>query len=452
MIDVRPAVDWEHGLIRNQVFIDEEVYQQELERIFRRCWLFVGHESSIPEIGDYVTNFMGTDQVIVLRDPKGKLRVFLNKCLHRGNKVCFYDRGNARTFTCTFHGWQYNTEGKIVGVPYFEDGYLGELDRNSWGLVEVPRVATYGGLIFACWDAGAMPLDDYLGDVRWYFDRLLVRDYLGGMEVVGGIQRYDMPSNWKLLSDNFAGDDYHVPTTHASYFKVLAEDARKYRANFDLDETVTVALGYGTGVPHGIGSIGLGAAQAQQQRDLDQAQGLGPEAVDWVRDRYARIAEFMKDDPIRVWKFANANVFPNFCIISTSSAFQAQGLILWQPRAPLLTECWQWCAVERDAPKVVKQLAIRNLMKGQAAAGLIATDDSENFERSTDNLMGHAATEQPFNYAMAVGHDRDHAFRDKLRGKGLDVDLLPGLVGPHIWEAQQRQFYRYWETLMSSQD
>jgi phenylpropionate dioxygenase-like ring-hydroxylating dioxygenase large terminal subunit len=452
MIEVRSSVDWEHGLVDNHVFVDEEVYRRELERVFRRCWLFVGHETTVPNNGDYLTTFMGTDQVIMLRDLNGKPRVFLNKCLHRGNKVCLHDRGNARTFTCTFHGWQYNTEGKIVGVPYFEEGYLGELDRENWGLVEVPRVAAYGGMIFACWDAGAMPLDDYLGDVRWYFDRLLVRELLGGMEVVGGLQRYDMPSNWKLLSDNFAGDDYHVPTTHASYFKVLAEDTKSYRGGIDLDETVTVALGYGAGVPHGIGSIGIGDGAEQQQRDLAQAQALGPEVVDWVKDRYARMADFIKDDPVKVWKFANANVFPNFCIISSTSAFQAQGLIMWQPKQPLLTECWQWCTVERDAPKVVKRMAVTNMMRGQAAAGLIATDDSENFERSTDNLLGHTATERPFHYAMALGHDENHRFRDKFRSRGIDLDDLPGLVGPHIWEAQQRQFYRYWSKLMASED
>ncbi len=81
MIDVRPRVDWEHGLISNEIFVDEEVFQQELEHVFRRCWLFVGHESSIPNNGDYLTNYMGIDQVIVLRDLKGKLRVFLNPTL-----------------------------------------------------------------------------------------------------------------------------------------------------------------------------------------------------------------------------------------------------------------------------------------------------------------------------------------------------------------------------------
>jgi phenylpropionate dioxygenase-like ring-hydroxylating dioxygenase large terminal subunit len=452
MIDVGPRVDWENGLISNEIFVDEEIFKQELEQVFRRCWLFVGHESSIPNNGDYLTNYMGIDQVIVLRDLKGKLRVFLNKCLHRGNRVCFFDRGNARTFTCTFHGWQYNMDGKLIGVPYFEDAYLGELDRENWGLVGVPRVATYGGLIFACWDSGVMPLDDYLGDIRWYFDRLLTREYLGGIEVVGGVQRYVMPSNWKLLCDNFAGDDYHVPTTHASYFKVLMEDSRSHRIPFDMDRTITVSLGHTNGVPHGIGAMGIGDGEEQRQLDLNLAERYGTEIVDWVTERWARTTERMKDDPVKVWKITNANVFPHFCILANASAFQGQALILWEPRKPLLTECWQWCAVDKDAPKLIKQLQVSNLMKGQAAAGLIATDDSENFERSTDNLLGHESVLQPFNYTMAVGHDHDHSFRGRLLSQGIDVSLLPGLVGPHVWEAQQRQFYRYWSQLVAAED
>jgi phenylpropionate dioxygenase-like ring-hydroxylating dioxygenase large terminal subunit len=452
MLDVRPRVDWENGLISNHVFIDEEIFRQELDRVFKRCWLYLGHETSIPNNGDYLTSYMGVDQVILLRDLNGKLRVFLNKCLHRGNTVCFYDRGNAKTFTCTFHGWQYNTEGKLVGLPFSDDAYRGELDRDRWGLVEVPRVGSYGGLVFACWDSGVMPLDDYLGDLRWYFDRFLTREYLGGVEVVAGVQRYVMPSNWKLLSDNFAGDNYHVPATHASYFKVLMEDRRAHRVGLNKDTTITVSLGHTQRVPHGLGSVGIGTGSNQREVDLKTAAQHGPEVVDWVTERWARVTERLKDDPIRVWKFAAANVFPNFCILANPSAFQGQALILAHPRQPLQTDCWQWCAVDKDAPKVVKQLQVANQMKGQAAAGMIATDDSENFERSMENLRGHVSTAQPFHYAMALGHDYDPEWREKLQAEGVDVTLLPGLAGPHAWEASLRQFYRYWSQLMAVEE
>jgi hypothetical protein len=153
-----------------------------------------------------------------------------------------------------------------------------------------------------------------------------------------------------------------------------------------------------------------------------------------------------------VWKFAASNVFPNFCVQANASAFQGQTLILAHPRQPLATECWQWCAVDKNAPTVVKQVQASKMIKAQAGAGMIATDDTENFERSADNLRGHVTTEQPYHYAMAVGHDHDPKWREALTAEGVDLALLPGVAGPNAWEASLRQFYRYWSTLMAAED
>src|SRR6184192_1250115 len=88
-----------------------------VEQIFARCWLFIGHESLVPNPGDFVTTRMGTEEVILVRDRKdGKIRAFLNSCRHRGEKVCRYDAGNALVFTCPFHAWTYDTKGELVGA------------------------------------------------------------------------------------------------------------------------------------------------------------------------------------------------------------------------------------------------------------------------------------------------------------------------------------------------
>src|SRR5262245_22706657 len=97
--DVEHLADTERGLVGRAVFSDETIYRQELERIFARCWLFLGDESLIPNPGDFITSFMGEDSVIVVRDPHGRVRAFLNTCRHRGNRVCLFDRGNTNTFT-----------------------------------------------------------------------------------------------------------------------------------------------------------------------------------------------------------------------------------------------------------------------------------------------------------------------------------------------------------------
>jgi phenylpropionate dioxygenase-like ring-hydroxylating dioxygenase large terminal subunit len=102
-------VDTEQGLISREIFFNEGLYQEELEKVFTRAWLFVGHESQIPNPGDYFVSRMGAESVILCRDKEAKVHIFLNTCRHRGMKVCLYDEGNAKAFTCPYHAWSRTT-------------------------------------------------------------------------------------------------------------------------------------------------------------------------------------------------------------------------------------------------------------------------------------------------------------------------------------------------------
>ncbi|WP_234904394.1 aromatic ring-hydroxylating oxygenase subunit alpha [Mycolicibacterium frederiksbergense] len=121
--------------IDSSAFYDEAVYQRELDSIFKRSWLFVGHESMIPKPGDFRTTYMADDAVIVCRDKESRVRVLLNKCRHRGNKVCQFDKGNANIFHCSYHGWSYDTAGRLRSVPLAESAYGPQFDKASMGLV-----------------------------------------------------------------------------------------------------------------------------------------------------------------------------------------------------------------------------------------------------------------------------------------------------------------------------
>src|SRR5438105_8158667 len=148
-------VDISHGEISREIFVNPDIYQQEQEQIFARAWLFVGHESQVPKPGDYFQSRMGEESVLLVRDRRGELHVFLNTCRHRGMKVCRYDDGNALLFTCPFHGWSYDTDGRLVGVPYYEAAYKGDLDKGEFGLREVAQMCNYYGSIWATWDKKA---------------------------------------------------------------------------------------------------------------------------------------------------------------------------------------------------------------------------------------------------------------------------------------------------------
>jgi len=183
--DFGGLVGVENGLISRRIFIEPKIYAQELERIFARCWLFLCHETQIPQPGGFFHDLHGRGP-----GPGGARRrrpgsAFLNICSHRGNRLCRADAGNAATFTCAYHGWTYGNDGRLVGVPYLKEAYYGELQRERCGLESVAQLDSYKGLLLATVDPQAPPLREYLGKATWYLDVFFDRRE-GGIEVVVG--------------------------------------------------------------------------------------------------------------------------------------------------------------------------------------------------------------------------------------------------------------------------
>src|SRR5258708_25223388 len=215
---LRKLVDLDKGLVAREIYVNEDIFRQELERVFARAWLFVGHESQIPNPGDFVVSRMGAEEVLLVRDRKAKVHVFLNTCRHRGMKVCRYDDGNTLVFTCPFHGWSYDTDGRLVGVPYFKAAYKGRLDKTLFGLHEVAQMTNYYGSIWATWDSKAPSFEAYLGPyadaVRRCFEATDGTD--AGVELFKPVYKWRIPCNWKFPAVSFDGDRAHAAMTHRS--------------------------------------------------------------------------------------------------------------------------------------------------------------------------------------------------------------------------------------------
>ena len=211
----KPPVVWvdeKNGLVSRDVFVSEDIFKLEVERIFSRVWLYLGHDSEIPSPGDFVTRSLAGAPVIVVRVPDGSVKVLLNSCQHRGSKVCRAEAGNARSFVCPYHAWSYDQEGKLIKTPFnnlFPEG----TDFSKLNLIQVPRVESYKGLIFGSWNEDVASLDDYLGDFRWYIDIFFART-AGRMQVLGPPQRFRVKTNWKIAAINFGTDNQHVYSTH----------------------------------------------------------------------------------------------------------------------------------------------------------------------------------------------------------------------------------------------
>ena len=153
----------DEALLPVDVFNDDKVFRAEMDRIFTRTWVFVAHESEIPNSGDFVQRKIGLDGVIVTRNGKGEVNVLLNHCRHRGTEVCHEDRGNSTHFRCPYHGWTYKNDGEFVGAPDMNAAYGKTLDKTKWGLFKAAKVDSHCGFIFANLNPDAEPLKDYLG-------------------------------------------------------------------------------------------------------------------------------------------------------------------------------------------------------------------------------------------------------------------------------------------------
>src|SRR5690348_8088100 len=199
--------------VHRAVYSDPAIFELEMERLFGRAWLVLGHESQVRTLGDYFTTRMGREPVVVVREDDGAVKVLINRCAHRGSMVCAEGRGNAERFVCPYHGWSYDRAGALKAVPFasgYEPRKLAELRLHA-----VPRVGVYRGFIFASLAPSGESLDEFLGAARASFDDFVDRAPGGELEVAGGVFKHVYNGNWKLMLENHL-DGAHPAWVHAS--------------------------------------------------------------------------------------------------------------------------------------------------------------------------------------------------------------------------------------------
>ena len=172
MFQISELVNRDASLISRRCWTDQGVYELEKRGIFGRAWLFLGHESQIRQPGDFVQAYMCETPIILSRGQDLQVHANINSCSHRGLPVCRADHGNTRRFICPYHNWSYSVEGELVTIP--QESALGtKPDKSALGLKRVPRVESWRGLIFGSFDPGIIPLEEYLGDMRFYLNGVL---------------------------------------------------------------------------------------------------------------------------------------------------------------------------------------------------------------------------------------------------------------------------------------
>ena len=208
--------------VNGLVYTDRDVFDLEMDRIFGASWVYVAHDSEIPNPGDFRTAYIGRRPVIVSRGDDGGINVLLNRCRHRGSVVCRDERGTAKEFRCRYHGWLYANNGELIGIAHHRGGYPDDIDKGALGLRRAPRVDSYRGLIFASMKPSGDSLADHLGPARRYIDLQFDRSPVGRVRAEYGAHRSEYRGNWKFQAENTT-DGYHGDTVHESFWRVLAE-------------------------------------------------------------------------------------------------------------------------------------------------------------------------------------------------------------------------------------
>jgi fatty-acyl-CoA synthase len=357
--------------IHGRLYYDPAIFEEELEKIWYREWVYVGHESEIPEHGDYRTRLIGLQPIIMTRDEDGGVHLLMNRCAHRGNTVCQMERGNSHAFRCAYHGWTFANDGHLLGVTY-ASAYGPDFDRSQYGLTKVPRVANYRGFIFGSMSPTGPSLEEHLGNAKPLLDQLINLSPTGEVDVRAGTHKVKVDANWKMQLENSV-DNYHANFIHESAFSTPAQ--RRASGTMSSDKSAAVTR-----------DLGNGHTQLDfwpQQRKTGEVRTIGgsifdpvPEAAqkayaDAMKASYGeeRAQEIMRDGP------PHFMIYPNLFIINFD-------IRVIQPVSVNKTHIYQHFVRLKGVPPEINTFRLRVHEYYYGPSGAIIPDDVDIFERN----------------------------------------------------------------------
>jgi phenylpropionate dioxygenase-like ring-hydroxylating dioxygenase large terminal subunit len=390
-----------------RVLADPEIHKLELQKLFARTWLLLGHETEIPNNGDFMLRWMAQDQVIVSRAADGKVHVSLNVCPHRGMKVCTADSGNAKVQRCIYHGWAFRSDGSFIGSPVEKEQMHGNVFEKSELGLRKAKVQLYGGLIFANWDHEGLSFEDFLGPMKFYYDMLFCRTD-GGLEILGPPQRFVVPANWKAPSEQSAADGYHTLMLHRSMFEMgsYGSDGTNAETNAAVIYGVDISSQEGHAMRCGTGAKPADPALTLHEQLVARLPpGITEEMVPELERRFseAQLRIYARGGP------TVGGMFPNvlFLWINVPSpdgkAGGAMVLHTYMPRGPDHMEFTNWIFAERDTPEDMKRQMLTASVGAAGTSGTIEQDDAECWPHMSASARGEIGAQGTLKYGALLG-------------------------------------------------
>jgi benzoate/toluate 1,2-dioxygenase subunit alpha len=397
-VDDRPA----EGVFRvhRDVYSDPELFELEQKFIFERSWNFLALESQFPKANDFVTGWIGRTPVLVTRDAQMRVGAVVNVCRHKGAVVCRAESGNAKYHVCPYHGWCYDASGRNVDIKDRKTGgYPAAFDGENHDLVPLARVASYKGLVFGSLSPDTPPLEDFLGDARFFLD-LVMEQGPRGMEFIPGRAVYTYRGNWKLQLDNGL-DPYHLTSTHSSYIDIQGRrrageghvEARQF------DWTLRASKEGGA----------FGFSNGHSVYWLDQPEPEKRPIYPALAEIRARAGELRADWML---KARNAEIFPNMQIADSITLM----LRTFRPVAVDRTEMRSYCLAPVGEAAELRAWRLRQFEDFFNPGGMATPDDTVVYEESQGGfgarpisfLQGYSRgmammEEGPNDVALAIG-------------------------------------------------
>jgi phenylpropionate dioxygenase-like ring-hydroxylating dioxygenase large terminal subunit len=409
----------EQGVYRvnRAVMADGRVFEAEKRHVFDRVWLYFGHESEVPNKGDFRTRTLAGRPLILNRGDDGEVRVFINSCPHRGAELCREQSGNNRAFHCLYHAWSYKNTGDVLDIPG-EDGFGGGFRREDFAMKTVPRFENYRGFLFICFDPDVVELETHLAGAKDYLDYVADQGE-NGMEVLRGTQLYSARANWKLLVENSI-DFYHTVPLHKTYFKFL-EDT-------------------GADVSGGVGGRGydLGNGHAVVCFQAGWGRPVARWEPSWGEEKRASIAALRQRmdkrlGPERAEMVANMDrnlmLFPNLLINDIMATVIRQV----NPISHDYMEITQWALAPVGEPPEDRARRLHAFNSFLGPGGFATPDDIEAFEGCQRGFGAYREVSWS-DYSRGYYGEPDRAEEDKQSSH----------------EIQIRSFYRRWASLLEA--
>jgi len=358
----RPLVDTYDRTVSSRVFTDPEIFGREQDSVFKRSWLYLGHRSQFAAPGDFVQVYAGTMPMLLCMDEAGAFNAIANVCTHRGGRICQVESGNASKFVCPYHNWAFNNRGELIAVPrQHSPGF----DRTRWNLWKATRVSMYRDLIFCTFAEDVVPLDEYLGEMKWYLD-LLLASSSAGTEVSAGTHRTAVRCNWKIPAEQFGSDNWHFQGVHGSMGK----------------------LGHRNENPTADDSFHAWTAQGHMLICIAPRIDA-PSPYSFYLDSLAASGQITPEQRRMLRCTMVMTIFPNLSFVYFPGLCSVR---VWNPRAADQTELWSWALYNRDAPEQIKDSIRKQVTRMFSPSGMLEQDDLEVWSRLESNLKGMPAS------------------------------------------------------------